>query len=146
MYILPWSAQDVKNKLLRVADYCSEYTINDDTLTVQVDHEIVNGSALVFKMPTGGTEISLLEVQSGNRQEATTSKKFILVDTLGNAVELGNIFTADSIIEIITELDTGVEGADGRAFILNYDPKAKTEDWEFVLSDGSSVIKKVHVE
>jgi hypothetical protein len=129
-HIIPLTADEVERRLLKIADLTVYTAIQSGTdIQVTLKHFIEGGSEVKFRAPVDCSEVTRLVVKYKTNNGDTASKKFAFADANGNDVgEVNNLFAKDSIVKVILDLDSKIEGVDGAAFIQNADTNAYLED------------------
>jgi hypothetical protein len=130
-YILPLTAEEVKKRLLKVADLAVHpATQVGSDIKVVLDHFIEEGSEIKFKAPSDNSAATKLLVQYIDNDGKTLTKTFAFADANGNDVgEINNLFAKDAIVKVILDLDSDIDGqGTAAAFVQNADTNAYLEN------------------
>jgi hypothetical protein len=129
-YVLPLTAEEIKNRLLKVADLTIHEARQDGTkIVVSVDYAIENGSELKFRSPADCNAVTRLVVNYKDGRGESLSKTFAFSDANGNNIgEVDNLFAEGAIVKVILDLSPDMDG-DGMhsAFVQNADTNAYLE-------------------
>jgi hypothetical protein len=133
-HILPLTAQEVEQRLLKVADIAAELAVHDatiavDAIVVTIGYSVADGSEVKFRAPVDCSEITRLQVQYIDENKEPASKTFAFADANGNNVsEINNLFSQGSIVKVILDFDVDIDGnGTGAAFVQNADTNAYLE-------------------
>ena len=130
MYKLPFTAEEVKERLLKIqklsadsAVHSAGYESAKELIRVDLGYTIEDGSEIKFKAPVDGARTTGLVVYYPNADEVVVSTEFAFADAHGNNVgTVDHLFAENAVVKVILDLDTSmafVQNADTNAYIEN---------------------------
>ena len=130
MYKLPLTAEELKEKLLKVTKLSADaaihkaaYESSSKLIRITLGHPVEDGADIKFRAPVNCTDAVGLIVYYPNAEgEPAASVTFDFVDANGNDVgDVNHLFAENAIVKVILDLDTN------SAFIQNADTNAYLE-------------------
>lgn len=127
-HILPLTAQEVEERLLKLNNITAGATILEvaqtvnNKIRVDVDYAIENGTEIKFRSPVDCSAITGLVVYYLNESNVIVSKEFAFADAHGNNVgDIDHLFAENAVVKVILDTNRNM------AFVQNADTNAYLE-------------------
>ena len=151
MYKLPFTAEEVKERLLKIqklsadsAVHSAGYESAKELIRVDLEYTIEDGSEIKFRAPVNGARTTCLVIYNPKENYAVVSTEFAFADAHGNNVgAVDHLFAENAVVKVILDLDTNnafVQNADTNAYIENTFVKTTT------IADSISNIGLITIE